>query len=120
MGCAVHGGGDRFYPFLGVQMQLKTGMRLASVTDTTQVIVTRATADDVDVRCGGAPMVVAGEAATETAVDPAFSDGTAMGKRYGGDDLPVELLCTKPGPGTLSIGTEPLPLKEAKALPASD
>ena len=69
---------------------------------------------------GGAPMVVAGEAITQTEIDPGFADGTAMGKRYGGDDLPVELLCTKPGPGTLSIGTEPLPLKEAKALPASD
>jgi hypothetical protein len=101
-------------------MQLKTGMRLASVTDTTQVIVTRASADDVDLRCGGAPMVVAGEAITQADIDPDLSTGTAMGKRYGGDDLPVELLCTKPGPGTLSIGTEPLPLKEAKALPASD
>jgi hypothetical protein len=102
------------------QMQLKTGMRLASATDTTQVIVTRATADDIDLRCGGAPMVLAGETAAPAEIDPAFSTGTAMGKRYGGDDLPVELLCTKPGPGTISIGTEPLPLKEAKALPASD
>jgi hypothetical protein len=101
-------------------MQLKTGMRLASVTDTTQVIVTRASGDDVDVRCGGAPMVIAGEATTTAAIDPELSTGTAMGKRYGGDEMPVELLCTKPGPGTLSIGTEPLPLKEAKALPASD
>jgi hypothetical protein len=101
-------------------MLLKTGMRLASATDTTQVIVTRAAADDVDLRCGGAPMVVAGEAVTPAEIDPDLSTGTAMGKRYGGDALPVELLCTKPGPGTLSIGTEPLPLKEAKALPASD
>lgn len=101
-------------------MLLKTGMRLASVTDATQVIVTRATADDVDLRCGGAPMVVAGEAATEATMDPQFSTGTAMGKRYGGEDVPVELLCTKPGLGTLSIGADPLPLKEAKALPASD
>jgi len=101
-------------------MHLKTGMRLASVTDTTQVIVTRVADGDVDLRCGGAPMVVPGEATTQTDIDPDFSSGTAMGKRYGGDELPVELLCTKPGPGTLSIGTEPLPLKEAKALPASD
>lgn len=101
-------------------MLLKTGMRLTSATDTTQVIVTRAVADDVDIRCGGAPMVVAGEAITQVDIDPGLSTGTAMGKRYGGDDLPVELLCTKPGPGTLSIGTEPLPLKEAKPLPASD
>lgn len=101
-------------------MLLKTGMRLASATDSTQVIITRASGDDIDLRCGGAPMVVAGETVTPAELDPAFSEGTAMGKRYGGDDLPVELLCTKPGQGSLSIGTEPLPLKEAKALPASD
>jgi hypothetical protein len=30
------------------------------------------------------------------------------------------LLCTKPGEGTLALGSEPLVLKEAKPLPASD
>jgi hypothetical protein len=41
-----------------------------------------------------------------------------LGKRYGAEGL--EILCTKPGQGTLSIGDEPLPVLEPKKLPASD
>jgi hypothetical protein len=43
-----------------------------------------------------------------------------MGKRYADDDLGLEVLCTKPGPGSLSVGDTPLPVKGAKPLPASD
>jgi hypothetical protein len=32
----------------------------------------------------------------------------------------LEVLCTKPGDGSLSIGDTPLQVKEAKPLPASD
>ena len=35
-------------------------------------------------------------------------------------ELGVELLCSKPGAGALSIGDELIPLKEAKPLPSSD
>jgi hypothetical protein len=51
--------------------------------------------------------------------DPGFADGSTMGKRYvdGGD---AEVLVTKAGVGSLSIGATPLALKEAKPLPASD
>jgi hypothetical protein len=42
-----------------------------------------------------------------------------MGKRYI-DDTGAEVLVTKAGSGSLSIGTIPLVVKEAKPLPASD
>ena len=42
-----------------------------------------------------------------------------MGKRYV-DEGGAEVLVTKAGAGTLSVGTTPLSLKEAKPLPASD
>ena len=42
-----------------------------------------------------------------------------MGKRYV-DDGGAEVLVTKAGAGTLSVGEAPLMLKEAKPLPASD
>ena len=42
-----------------------------------------------------------------------------MGKRYV-DESGAEVLVTKAGAGTLSIGASPLTLKEAKPLPASD
>jgi hypothetical protein len=43
-----------------------------------------------------------------------------MGKRYVDPDETVEVLCTKPGAGSLGIGDALLDLKEAKPLPASD
>jgi hypothetical protein len=50
-------------------------------------------------------------------LDPAFAEGSVMGKRYVDD---AGLLVTKPGAGSLSIGGTKLALKEVKPLPASD
>jgi hypothetical protein len=99
---------------------IKNGTRLQSQVCDTQVIVVR-TADSLDdLRAGGAPMVpIDGEKASDVALDPEFSEGNAMGKRYV-DETGAEVLVTKAGAGTLSIGTTALTLKEAKPLPASD
>ncbi|BBY06644.1 MAG TPA: hypothetical protein VFA16_11680 [Mycobacterium sp.] len=97
---------------------IKNGTRLASQVCDTQVIVVR-TADSLeDLRCGGAPMVPIG-AERSGELNPAFADGTVMGKRYV-DENGAEVLVTKAGAGTLTIGETPLQLKEAKPLPASD
>jgi len=100
-------------------MQLKPGLRLQSVADETQVIVVRGSGD-VDVRCGGAAMVPADGPADRQPLDAAFTGGTLMGKRYADADAGIELLCTKPGDGSLSIGDVPLPTTDAKPLPSSD
>jgi len=42
-----------------------------------------------------------------------------MGKRYV-DETGAEVLVTKPGAGSLSVGETKLSLKEVKPLPASD
>jgi hypothetical protein len=101
---------------------IKNGTRLQSQVCATQVIVVR-TADSLDdLRAGGAPMVPIGSDDTATAdlsLDPALSDGNLMGKRYV-DDSGAEVLVTKAGKGTLSVGSTPLSTKEAKPLPASD
>ena len=99
-------------------MNLKPGSRLQSQTCDTQVIVVRAPGDDIDLRCGGEAMVAVGPAGDRLAADAAHSSGTLMGKRYGDDAL--ELLCTKPGAGSLSIGDDPITVKDAKLLPSSD
>ena len=52
-------------------------------------------------------------------MDPSLSDGNLMGKRYV-DETGAEVLVTKAGAGTLSVGSTPLTVKEAKPLPASD
>jgi hypothetical protein len=75
-------------------------------------------------RAGGVPMVALDSQkdpakSSEFTIDPAFSDGNVMGKRYV-DENGAEVLVTKAGAGTLSIGTTALNLKEAKPLPASD
>lgn len=102
-------------------MEIKTGARVRSAVCATEVIVVRATAGDVDLRCGGVAML----AVTDTR-DPAatpladFATGTLMGKRYADEALGLEILVTKPGAGTLSIGDAVIALKDAKPLPSSD
>ncbi len=43
-----------------------------------------------------------------------------LGKRYVDAAGTLEVLCSKPGPGGLASGGEPLALKTAKPLPSSD
>jgi hypothetical protein len=103
---------------------IKNGTRLQSQVCDTQVIVVR-TAESLDDLCaGGFPMVPLdsqseGAEASEFSLDPEFSDGNLMGKRYV-DEAGAEVLVTKAGAGTLTIGTTVLAIKEAKPLPASD
>jgi hypothetical protein len=99
-------------------MNLKPGSRLQSQACDTQVIVVRAPATDIDLQCGGHAMVAVGSAGERVALSADHSKATLMGKRYGNDTL--ELLCTKPGAGSLSIGDDPIDPKDAKLLPSSD
>ena len=99
---------------------IKNGTRLQSQVCDTQVIVVRSSESLDDLRAGGAPMVPIGETTdSASTLDDSLSDGNLMGKRYV-DDAGAEVLVTKAGEGTLSVGTTPLAIKEAKPLPASD
>jgi hypothetical protein len=99
---------------------IKNGTRLQSQVCDTQVIVVR-TADSLDeLWCGGVPMVaIDAQKSSDVEMDSAFAGGSIMGKRYV-DEGGAEVLVTKAGAGTLSIGVTALVLKEAKPLPASD
>ena len=101
-------------------MEMKPGTRLESVTCDTQVAVVKSPGGELDVRCGGEPMVPFGDDAPRRDIAADQSEGTAAGKRYTNDDGSVELLCTKAGGGSLAIGDERLSLKDAKPLPSSD
>lgn len=102
---------------------IKNGTRLQSQVCDTQVIVVRSADSLDDLRAGGVPMIALDQEKpakdSDLTLDPAFSDGNLMGKRYV-DEGGAEVLVTKAGAGTLSIGTTPLAIKEAKPLPASD
>jgi len=73
-----------------MSLQLKAGARFQSVVCSTEIVVVKAPADPVDLCCGGA--------AEET----------------------IEVLVTKAGPGSLSLGDTVLVVKGAKPLPSSD
>lgn len=101
-------------------MRLTVGQTLVSTVDQTTVIVVRAPEGQAALTCGGAEMVDAKAARPVGDPDPAQQDGTLLGKRYADESLGLEVLCTKAGSGTLAYAGRPLPVKDAKALPASD
>ena len=100
---------------------LKTGSRLRSQVDDTEVIVIKAPASEVDLLIGGHPAIdVGGEPASGLQLDPSHSGGSLLGKRYTRDADDIELLVTKGGDGSMSIDGETLEPKESKPLPSSD
>jgi hypothetical protein len=96
---------------------MKPGTRLKSAACDTEIMVIRSAGGEI--QCGGAPM---GEAkpAEAAPLSADFSDGTLMGKRYVDAGGQYELLCVKPGKGSLAVDGVALTTKDAKPLPASD
>ncbi len=103
-------------------MKLNVGLTLYSTVDSTAVIVVRATDADADVTvtCGGEAMTTDKPAGEGGAAAAPSANGTLLGKRYTDEELGLELLCTKGGPGALAVNGSPLEIKQAKPLPASD
>ncbi len=100
--------------------KLKPGSRWTSSVCDTEVIVVKGPPDEVELTCGGVTMVAAGEEPAAGALEDSASEGTLLGKRYVDDGDTMEVLCTKPGTGSLGADGASLQLKEAKPLPASD
>jgi hypothetical protein len=101
-------------------MELTPGMKLRSGACEAQFVVVRAASGDVDLRCGGAPLLAGDAEGGEATLDPELSGGSLLGKRYADETSGLELLCTKAGQGSLTLGGAPLGLKSAKPLPSSD
>ena len=97
-------------------MRASVGARLASTVCETELIVIRAPANDIDLECGGSPMVAAGSPDAHRGTLP---DG-AVGKRYVDAEHTIEVLCTKSGCGSLSVGGSPVSIRPPKNLPSSD
>lgn len=101
--------------------QVTVGTRLRSSVCDTEVMVVAAPDREVEITCGGAPMVgMDAEPAAGAVLSADAAGGTQIGKRYTNDATDIELLCTKPGEGTVAVDGELLELKEAKPLPSSD
>ena len=100
--------------------KLKPGSRMRSAVCATEVMIVAAPDADVELHCGGAPMVAMGEDPPGGQVAPDAAEGTQLGKRYTNEAGDLELLCTKPGEGSLAAGGAALTVKGAKPLPSSD
>jgi hypothetical protein len=103
-----------------VGLQLKAGLKLRSAVDACEVMVVKAPAEPVDLRCGGHPFVPPDAEVTPQSIEAGFDGGALLGKRYADEDLGLEVLCTKAGAGSISVGDTILAVKGAKPLPASD
>lgn len=102
-------------------VQLKPGTRIRSAVCDTQLMVIAAPAGELDLTCGGAPVIpIDAEPPPGASLSPDFAEGTQLGKRYVNEAGDLELLCNKPGKGSLACDGKPLAIKGAKPLPASD
>jgi len=96
-------------------MELKTGARLKSAVCDAEIMIIAAPPAGAVLTCGGTTM--GGEGG---AVDPDHALGVVMGKRYVDEANTIEVLCIKPGEGSLALDGATLLLKDTKKLPKSD
>lgn len=97
---------------------LRPGRQLAGPACSTRIVVVRAPAAGAkELTCDGAPMIAAPPGRPEPSAAEAV---TLLGKRYVDADGELEVLCTSAGPGRIEYGGEPLTVKSAQPLPASD
>jgi hypothetical protein len=103
-------------------MDLKPGSRWKSAVCAAEAVVVRAPSAPATLECGGAPMLAWGAERPAAAgeVAAAHGAGSLMGKRYSDAETGLEILCAKPGAGSLSVDGRQLVVKDAKKLPASD
>jgi hypothetical protein len=102
-------------------LELKPGKRLRSSVCPTEVMIVAAPKGEVKLTCGGAAMApLDAPPQTAGAPSPDAADGTQLGKRYVNEAGDLELLCTKPGQGSLACDGKVLVVKGAKPLPSSD
>ena len=91
---------------------LDPGSRLSSTAGATEVIVVCAPVEDVELWCGGHPMVPSGQNGSTAEVDPRFAGGSDAGTLYVDDRSGLEVFCTIGGPGALSVETRLLSIKD--------
>ena len=101
-------------------MDIKAGSRLACPDCTVELVVVRPPSTGVVLTCGGVAVVEAGGDRPGSGHADAAGEGTLVGKRYADEESGIEVLCAKPGPGTLAVDGREVPIKGAKPLPSSD
>ena len=101
-------------------MELKPGTRFRSQVCDTEIVVVKVGAGG-ELACGGVAVVpLDADGEPGASIAEGHDGGTLLGKRYTDATSGIEILCVKPGAGSLSVDGRLLELKTAKALPASD
>jgi len=98
---------------------LKPGLRLKSGVCSAEVMIVKGSGE-AGLTCGGAPMLGLDASVDGAQAVAAEMNGCQVGKRYVNEDQSLEVLCIKPGEGSLAAGGAPLAVKQAKKLPSSD
>lgn len=98
--------------------EYRPGTRLYSSACETEVMVIKYK-ESSEISCGGHAMSDK-PIVEKRRIDEGLASGTLIGKRYVNASNGLELLCIKPGNGSLVCGDEPLREKETKKLPSSD
>ena len=97
---------------------LKPGLRLKSAVCDGEAMIVKAI--DVELTCGGVPMLAPGEEAGGAEADPEHMYKCLIGKRYVNAEETLEVLCIKTGEGSFGYDGQMLMGKETKRLPSSD
>lgn len=107
--------------------ELKPGSRWRSAVCDTEVVVVRAPAGPVTFRIGGAAVRPAGAGQDRPSgdrggaqPDAALAGGTLLGKRYADEASGLQVLCVKPGDGTITVDGRQAAVMTPRQLPASD
>ncbi|MEX1217194.1 MAG: hypothetical protein WEA11_01585 [Acidimicrobiales bacterium] len=101
-------------------MDIKAGSRLACPECSVELVVVRPPSAAVVLSCGGVAVVEASADRPGGGHGGGSGEGTLVGKRYADEESGIEVLCAKPGPGTLAADGREVPIKGAKPLPSSD
>lgn len=101
-------------------MPLKIGARLKSTVCDGEVMIISTPNEDIELTCGGAVMTSAANESEKGELDADQAGGVQIGKRYIGLDGKLEVLCVKPGQGSLATEGTVLTIKDAKKLPKTD
>jgi hypothetical protein len=106
---------------------LKPGSRWRSAVCDTEVVVVRAPAGPVTFRIGGARVFPADAGQDRPSLDrggarpdEALAGGTLLGKRYADEASGLQVLCVKPGDGTITVDGREATVMTPRPLPASD
>lgn len=101
-------------------MEIKPGSRWKSAVCDAQFVVVRPPTTAGELQCGGVSVRELSNSAPLGEADPAFAGGVLVGRRYTDADSGIEVLCAKPGKGSLGFDGRAMQPKDAKPLPASD